>query len=93
MLLIQMKNITINNVPMEPYNSLYFENFTTQIPKKYDVIIVKIVVNTEPIDIKDRFLSCLVPNLNKIEVVIKIITITKEYLPISINEIFSDKIS
>ena len=31
--------------------------------------MVKIVVKTEPIDIKDRFLSCLVPNLNKIDVV------------------------
>ena len=49
----------------------------TQIPKKYEIIMVKIVVKTDPIDIKERVLSCLVPNLNNIDVVIKIIRIKK----------------
>ena len=26
--------VNINKVPIEPYNSLYLENFTTHIPKK-----------------------------------------------------------
>jgi hypothetical protein len=71
----------INNVPIEPYNWLYFENSTTQIPKPYDDKIIKIVVNTEPIEMNFLFLSCLIPNLNRIDVVSNIIKIMKVYRP------------
>ena len=57
----------------------------TQIPKKYESKIIKIVVKTDPMEIKALFLSCLVPNLKRIDVVIKIIKITKAYRPITIN--------
>lgn len=74
---------------MEPYNSLYFENRNTQIPKTYESKITKIVVKTEPIEIKALFFACIVPNLKSMDMVIKIIRITKTYLPKMIKGILS----
>ena len=51
------------------------------------MMIANSVVKTDPIEINALDLSCLVPNLNNIEVVIKIIKIKKPYRPITINGI------
>ena len=39
--------------------------------------MIKMVVNTEPIEIKELFFDSFVPNLSKTELVIKIINIKK----------------
>jgi hypothetical protein len=62
---------------------LYWENCTTHIPKIYDEIIIKKVVKIDPAVIKDLLPVCLVPYLNKIEVVSRIMIITKIYLLIT----------
>lgn len=55
--------------------------------------MIKIVVKTEPIETKARFPICFVPNFNKIDVVTKIIKITKAYRPKTSSGILSLKTS
>jgi hypothetical protein len=55
--------------------------------------MIKMVVNTEPIDIKARFPTFLVPNFNKMDVVTKIIKMTKAYRPKTKSGILSLKTS
>ena len=55
--------------------------------------MIKIVVKTEPMEIKARFFSRFTPNLKSNDVENKIIKITKMYRPVSSSEILSESTS